>query len=701
MNSYQWEETLLSFFKKIISLCLSVVVLSSVFVTGASALSENARYYESIPDTVYATAGEKFKFYYNNILSLPGLKIAFDVPDGLKKYYYEDRIEILSDVPGDYVIPWRVYDDEYVLVDSGEVTFVARDINLKNMTGLVLGDSTVNAGVTTQLLLDIFEENGKTLTLLGTRGTAPNLHEGRGGWSAGVYCNSEKSGGYTNPFFDDGFNFTSYMDKQNYNELDFVIIQLGINDIKKMTLENYSSKNVLKNFDKIISSIREYDEKIPVIVGVTIPPSEVISDFNAGYASATEFEYRNNVIHFASDLLYYFEGSENIYFSPNNCVLNTNGELKDLIHPTDEGYVVIAKQYISTINCILNQEIVVKAPVITSATVSDGYVTVNWNGTFGAENYIVTRNGKKIAETTSVNFRDETVESGQRYYYKIKAQCANGSEYLSQSYTVDYISTPELVSAVNTQNGVKVTWKSVAAAQEYFVYRKLSGGKWSKVGTTDSTNFTDKSAKSGYKYLYTVRACSDNAKSGYDVYGVSTYYISAPAVSVSNKLNSTQLKWSSVKGAKGYYVYRKQAKNGKWERIAKISSTSYTDKNVKSGGSYYYTVRGYNGASSGAYLINGVATKYLSIPTLNSAVSRANGVIVSYNKVAGATGYVIYRKTGNSSWKKLATVNGNNTLKYVDATAEKGKTYTYTVRARSGKYLSSYNTKGVSVKDVY
>ena len=77
------------------------------------------------------------------------------------------------------------------------------------------------------------------------------------------------------------------------------------------------------------------------------------------------------------------------------------------------------------------------------------------------------------------------------------------------------------------------------------------------------------------------------------------------------------------------------------------------------------------------------------------------GAYVKWSPVSGATGYVIYRKTGNSSWKKIATVNGNNTLKYVDATAEKGKTYTYTVRARNGKYLSSYNTKGVSVKDLY
>ena len=60
---------------------------------------------------------------------------------------------------------------------------------------------------------------------------------------------------------------------QDYEKVDFVIIQLGINDIRTMTLENYSSRKVLSNFEKMISGIRAYDEELPIIIGVTIPPS--------------------------------------------------------------------------------------------------------------------------------------------------------------------------------------------------------------------------------------------------------------------------------------------------------------------------------------------------------------------------------------------------------------------------------------------
>lgn len=53
---------------------------------------------------------------------------------------------------------------------------------------MVIGDSLVNAGVITQTLLDI-AAGGDVMgvTLLGTQGTAPNKHEGRGGWTVDNY----------------------------------------------------------------------------------------------------------------------------------------------------------------------------------------------------------------------------------------------------------------------------------------------------------------------------------------------------------------------------------------------------------------------------------------------------------------------------------------------------------------------------------
>ncbi|MBE6748157.1 MAG: hypothetical protein E7557_02895 [Ruminococcaceae bacterium] len=691
--------------KRIISVCLTLALVVSfvgVSAVTASALSENARYYESIPETAYATVGEVFKIYYNNVLSLPGLKVVFNIPQDLKKSYFDDRIEITAEFPGDFSIPWRVYDSEYVLVDSGEMLFVAREINLKNATGLLLGDSTVNAGTVTQTMLDIYEQNGKTLTLLGTRGTAPNLHEGRGGWTASMYCNIEEQGLYQNPFYNDGFDFSYYMNSQGYSKLDFVIIQLGINDIKKMTLENYSSRGVLSNFEKIISSIREYNSKVPIIIGVTIPPSEKVSDFNENYVFSSEFEYRNNIIHFASDLIKYFDGFSNLYFSAINCVIDTGNELSDLVHPTSVGYRNIAKQYISTLNCLFNPKIEVKAPAISSVSNSNGSIVLKWTATYGAKGYYILRDNKVLGVVDALSYRDVSIESGGKYTYKIKAVCEDGNAYISKAKTAYYLGTPVLKSATNVQAGVSVKWGAVATAKEYNVYRKTANGSWSKLGKTTGTSYTDKTAKSGTKYFYTVIATSSVAKSSYDNYGVSSYFIATPKLSsVTNKNNSTVVKWTAVKGAKGYNVYRKTSKNGSWTKVAKTTGTSYTDKSVKSGSNYFYTVKAYNGSTFSSYNTSGIATKYLSVPKITKVTSKTTGVSVSYNSVSGAKGYNIYRKTGKGSWVKIATVNGNSKTTYLDKTAKKNTTYTYTVRAVNGKYISYYNTKGVSVKDKY
>lgn len=54
----------------------------------------------------------------------------------------------------------------------------------KNWTVLVIGDSLVAGGEITQTLLDLAGEasSNTTVSLIGTRGTVPNLHEGRGGY---------------------------------------------------------------------------------------------------------------------------------------------------------------------------------------------------------------------------------------------------------------------------------------------------------------------------------------------------------------------------------------------------------------------------------------------------------------------------------------------------------------------------------------
>jgi hypothetical protein len=66
----------------------------------------------------------------------------------------------------------------------------------------------------------------------------------------------------------------------------------------------------------------------------------------------------------------------------------------------------------------------------------------------------------------------------------------------------------------------------------------------------------------------------------------------------------------------------------------------------------------------------------------------------------GADGYIIYRKTGTGSYKKLATVDGKSTVKYLDKSAKKGTTYSYRVYAKYNSYKSSYKSS-LSIKDKY
>ena len=52
----------------------------------------------------------------------------------------------------------------------------------------VIGDRLINAAVITQTVIDIASTDVMGVTMIGTRGTAPNKHEGRGGWKISDYA---------------------------------------------------------------------------------------------------------------------------------------------------------------------------------------------------------------------------------------------------------------------------------------------------------------------------------------------------------------------------------------------------------------------------------------------------------------------------------------------------------------------------------
>ncbi len=175
---------------------------------------------------------------------------------------------------------------------------------------------------------------------------------------------------------------------------------------------------------------------------------------------------------------------------------------------------------------------------------------------------------------------------------------------------------------------------------------------------------------------------------------------------VSAGYNALKLNWSKVKGADGYRVYVKV--NGQWKSLGDVKGTTYVHKHLETGKSYTFTVKAYKKTKSGivwsSYDKKGVTGKVtLSAPSLRKAKRiSAKKATLSWKKVDGANGYVVYRKTNNGRWQIIKKITKGSTTSFTDTKLSKGKKYTYTVRAYRtvGKknVYSGYNAKGLTVK---
>lgn len=342
-------------------------------------------------------------------------------------------------------------------------------------------------------------------------------------------------------------------------------------------------------------------------------------------------------------------------------------------------------------------------------SISTTGLLVKWNKIDGADSYIVYRSEIKdnkwtkwttlgtTGEAKNTWLDDKTV-SGTTYRYTIRAVDSKiKSGYVATSGMI-FLEQPTLTIS-NTADGITGSWSKVDGAKGYTIYRsELVNGKWTKwvnLGTTKETakSFTDKTVKSGNQYKYTLRAVNGKVKSTYKDSNI-LMYLAEPVLKIANESNAISGSWNQVKGAKGYIIYRSELKNGKWTKwvnlgTAKETAKKFTDKTVKSGVTYKYTVRAINGKYKSSFTATN-SLVFLSVPTVKAA-NATTGVKVSWGKITGATGYIVYRRELKSNkwtgWKNLGSVKTNS---FVDISAISDTKYQYTVRAVNGTSKSVY-----------
>lgn len=94
-------------------------------------------------------------------------------------------------------------------------------------------------------------------------------------------------------------------------------------------------------------------------------------------------------------------------------------------------------------------------------------------------------------------------------------------------------------------------------------------------------------------------------------------WLETPQISsLKNTGDGVEIRWGRVDGAAQYRVFRKNG--GSWQRLADITSASYTDKSVTSGKTYTYTVRALSRSGNlftSRYDPDGKTIRYIDVAT--------------------------------------------------------------------------------------
>lgn len=217
--------------------------------------------------------------------------------------------------------------------------------------------------------------------------------------------------------------------------------------------------------------------------------------------------------------------------------------------------------------------------------------------------------------------------------YKFNYSCSSASSLSSDGYTVDgkyaiytYYKvtatkatkpkTPKISQTVKTTKysnfttyDVDATFADNEAYDGVELWTKNNNGKWKLADSAANTKYLRNckvdiyvSSASTYVMFYKVRT--------YSLYGTSKVYSNwsntlytktslkpkKPTVTVKSAKKAAKISWKKISGADGYVIYRSTKKNSGYKKVKTItkgSTTSYTNKSLKSKKTYYYKVRTY------------------------------------------------------------------------------------------------------------
>lgn len=346
------------------------------------------------------------------------------------------------------------------------------------------------------------------------------------------------------------------------------------------------------------------------------------------------------------------------------------------------------------------------------ATPGDGRVDLTWNAVPGADGYRVYI--KKIAnhdgsmQGVGVTVTDDVSKNSYPhvglynndvYEYYVKAYtnvASNNTEDPTKLFspasdtrrvTVGVeLTSPQDLKAVTKDGEITISWSAVKGAEGYILHYWKQYGAESVIDLS-KTSFNHTGLTNGDQYYYYV--VPYKTVNGVRVLGAQSVTISmivgdnldAPkdfnAVTTDGKVN---LSWTKVKGAEGYIIF---AYSGGRSYQFDVSKEKYEHTGLANGDVWTYYAVAYKTVNSVRTYSNPTRSVTVTIGvSLNSAVDLTatagnHQIDLSWTKVTGAEGYVVYLYNSKTMEFEPITVTSKTTYSHVGL--KNGQKYTYMV----------------------
>lgn len=298
-----------------------------------------------------------------------------------------------------------------------------------------------------------------------------------------------------------------------------------------------------------------------------------------------------------------------------------------------------------------------------------------------------------------IGVRSFILVDGEKYYSEDIATCVGGP-----GDDFPYIT----LRAQAYFGGVNIKWTPLSCVSGYLLYIRQNN-KWVRIATisdptTGEYDYKSTNIKSGTKYTFAIKAYTKgNAGTKYGkVLTCSFDSGSIDKVKVikgSESASAVTLKWEPLNGAKGYRVFKYDAKNKKYVAIKTTTALEYKVTGIYDSQKYYFKVRPYYKADGKTYWgsysdtlkIDSVGkTKLTKSKLTNSAVT------LKWKAVEGAKGYRLYKYDPTN--KKYVAVKTTSALTYTVTGLNASTSYTFRLRAY---YKVDGQTKWCTLSDKF